>query len=111
MRLLCVERYINDDFGDFGAILRRFLNEQASGRVIRRAALGVAGPRDGGRVWLTNRPWLIDAAVLSDMLSGAPVRLLNDLEATAYGIDALGNDDMRILQRGEKLDGAPQIVI
>lgn len=111
MRLLCVERYSNDDFSDFGAILRRFLEEQAPGRVISRAAMGVAGPRDGNRVWLTNRPWLIDATALSGMLSGAPVRLLNDFEATAYGVEVLGDEDLLTLQRGEPIARAPQVVI
>lgn len=111
MQLLSVERYANDDFNDFGAVLRGFLKEQAAGRTISRAALGVAGPRDGDRVWLTNRPWLIDATVLSEMLNGAPVRLLNDLEATAQGVELLGSDDVLTLQRGEPIAHAPQVVI
>lgn len=111
LRALCVERFRNDDYVDFNAILRRFVKEQGAGRVIRRAALGVAGPREGDRVWLTNRPWLIDAVALSDILDGAPVRLLNDLEATAYGIDSLAADDVRTLQHGERIDHAPQVVV
>src|SRR5262245_14161839 len=79
-RMLAIERYDNDGFGAFEEILRRFVNEQASGRRIAGACLGVAGPREGARIWLTNRPWLIDAEKISAELAGAPVRLLNDFE-------------------------------
>lgn len=111
-RVLAVAHYFNDDYADFGAILRRFLREQSAGRAIASAAFGVAGPREGERVWLTNRPWLIDGIALSAAeLGGAKIRLLNDLEATAYGIDMLGVDDVLTLQHGEPVGHEPQLVI
>jgi len=111
VRMLHVERYANDEYGDFDAILRRFVAEHAAGREIRYAAFGVAGPREGERVRLTNRPWLIDAAVCSAILDGAPVRLMNDFEATAYGVEVLGEPDVLTLQRGEFRPRAPQVVL
>lgn len=105
-------RYRNDEYVDFDAVLARFLDEHGRGVVVDRAALGVAGPREGGRVRLTNRPWTIDAEALSvARLAGAPVRLLNDLEATACGIDALAPDDLRTLQAGVPQPRAAQLVI
>ena len=48
----------------------------------------------------TNLPWLIDANALSAGLGGAPVFLLNDLEALAYGIPALREDACVVLNPG-----------
>ncbi len=112
LRLIAVQHYFNDQHADFAAILRRFVREQAAGRTIARAAFGVAGPRDGARVWLTNRPWLIDASALSSAeLGGAPIRLLNDLEATAFGIGMLEAASLITLQRGEPVERGVQLVI
>ena len=110
LRLLHVERYLNDGFPGFDAMLRRFVKEQASGRAIECAAFGAAGPRKGEQIWLTNRPWLIDGAALSAELS-APVLLLNDFEATAHGVELLETADLQTLQRGEVVMRAPQVVI
>ncbi len=111
LRMLLVERYLNDDFRGFDTMLHRFISEQAPNRTIAYAACGAAGPRKGEQIWLTNRPWLIDGAALSAALSGAPVLLLNDFEATAHGVELLEADDLRTLQHGEAVRGAPQVVI
>jgi glucokinase len=44
---------------------------------------------------------VIDAAALSGTIGGAPVNLLNDLEAVAYGIPHLEPDDLATLIQGE----------
>ena len=70
---------------------------------IERACFGVAGPVIDARVTLTNLGWLIEERALSEIL-GCPVRLLNDLQAAAYGILELGDDDFRVLQEGVPSD-------
>ncbi|HEY2827015.1 MAG TPA: glucokinase, partial [Pirellulales bacterium] len=72
---------------------------------IKHAAFGIAGPVRDGKVHTSNLPWTIDAAQLATEL-GLPaqgVRLLNDLEANAQGIPALGPNDFVTLNVG-KLD-------
>jgi glucokinase len=49
----------------------------------------VAGPVKGGVVQVTNLPWIVDASALQAELNFQHVSLLNDLEATAYGINTL----------------------
>ena len=49
------------------------------------AGFGVAGPVHRGRSRLTNLTWDLDEAALARRL-GAPVRLLNDLQAAAWGM-------------------------
>jgi glucokinase len=63
------------------------------------ASLGVAGPAVDGKVWGTNLAWDIDSRPVSRLL-GAPAHLINDLEATGYGIPALTGTDLETLQEG-----------
>ncbi len=64
------------------------------------AAFGVAGPVQGRVVQTTNLPWRIDADALQRQFGFAHCTLLNDLEATAHGLPALGTEDLLILQSG-----------
>lgn len=58
------------------------------------ACFGVAGPVSNGRVSTTNLPWVVEAQRLADELKLPTVMLLNDLEATGWGIPALGPEDL-----------------
>jgi len=64
------------------------------------ACFGVAGPVQNGHVRVTNLAWPVDAASLAATLGLAQVRLLNDLEANAWGIAALGAADFHVLNEG-----------
>lgn len=64
------------------------------------AAFGIAGPVLDGKVTATNLPWQVDEAGLSRTIGGGRVRLLNDLEATAYGTLFLPDDAFHVLQAG-----------
>lgn len=68
---------------------------------VKQAAFGVAGPVKHGRAQLTNVAWAVDSAALSKVLA-TTVWLLNDLEATAYGIAALEPCDLVVLNPGEQ---------
>jgi len=67
---------------------------------VRAACFGVAGAVVDGRAKATNLPWQIDEAVLSSALGITPVRLLNDLEAAAYGVLVLPPESLHTLQDG-----------
>jgi glucokinase len=64
------------------------------------ACFGIAGPVRNNRVAVTNLPWEISAADLRHRLQIERVVLLNDLEATAWGIASLGADDFHTLNHG-----------
>jgi glucokinase len=55
----------------------------------------------GTKVRTTNLPWHVDADILQAQFGFGICALLNDLEATACGIPALGMEDIVILQRGD----------
>ena len=64
------------------------------------ACFGIAGPVVDGKVKTPNLPWMVDTAELRRALKLDAVWLLNDLEAGAYGIFTLGNDEFCTLNEG-----------
>jgi glucokinase len=67
---------------------------------ISHAAFGVAGPVVDNKVKTTNLPWIIDAGNIAQLFKVGPVALLNDLEATAYGIFTLEPHELFTLNEG-----------
>lgn len=66
--------------------------------------VGVAGPVVDGRCVATNLPWVVDERRLS-AAAGAPVKLINDLEATAHGVLTLPAERFLALQPGAAKPG------
>jgi len=90
--------YASAEHASLEAILSEFMRSH-TGAAVERACFGVAGPVLDGRVALTNLGWRIEEQALEQTL-GCPVRLLNDLQASAYGILELENDAFEVLQMG-----------
>lgn len=67
---------------------------------LHAACFGVAGPVQQQTANITNLPWRISAADIAEHLDLHRVSLLNDLEATAWGLRTLEADDVYILQQG-----------
>ncbi len=89
--------YASQRYAAFETLLGEFLS---SGESVSNAAFGIAGPVQGGVAQATNLPWRIDFATLRQRFGFARCNLLNDLEATAYGLPALGEADLLTLQAG-----------
>ncbi len=79
-------------------VLQEFLAGNNS--QIDAACFGIAGPVVDGKVKTPNLPWMIDTAELRRALKLEVVTLLNDLEAGAYGIFTLNNDEFCTLNQG-----------
>ena len=67
---------------------------------VERAGFGVAGPVRDGRCQATNLPWIVDARQLAVRFSINTVALVNDLEASGYGIATLETSDFAVIQPG-----------
>ncbi len=93
------ERFRSSDYASLVEIIQEFVREHRCQP--EAASIGVAGPVHENRVEVTNLPWEVDGARLSEALDGVPVDLLNDLEAIANGIPALEKDDSVVLKPGE----------
>src|SRR5437660_6403272 len=92
------------EFDSLEAIVQRFL--AAGPRAdIRAACVGIAAPVVDGRGVTPNLPWVVDERRLAAAIPAPRVRLLNDLEATAHGIWALGEDELVSLQPGALRSG------
>ena len=62
--------------------------------------IGVAGPVFDGKVKLTNLSWEMDSKEIAKQMGLAKIHLINDLEATAYGLAMLGNEDTVTVHKG-----------
>lgn len=81
------------------------LLEGEPGVRIDAACFGVAGPVVNGRVTITNLPWEIEETRLARAIGAARVRLLNDLEAMAYGVVHLPETEIATIQAGRARPG------
>lgn len=73
------------DFSSLTDVIIAFTKETANPK-IEAACFGIAGPVINGRCRTTNLPWDITTTDLQDHLGTDHVRLMNDLESTAYGM-------------------------
>lgn len=90
-------------------LLREFL--AAAKHKATRACLAVPGPVVEHRSSTPNLPWpAVDARELSEVV-GAEVILLNDLEATGYGIATLRDHELHCLSEGKAQPGGNAALI
>lgn len=90
----------SNDFPGLEAAIAAFLK----GRTIDTAAacFGVAGPVIEGISQTPNLPWVVNEQALREALRTNAVKLINDLEATAYGIHSLQGDQLVVLNEGNR---------
>ncbi len=81
-----VKTFFNRRYSGFDALLDAFTAEKTE---ISAAVFGVAGPVQNGSCRTTNLPWSLDVSGLEKRFGTSRVRLLNDLEAAAYGMLSL----------------------
>lgn len=67
---------------------------------IEAACFGIAGAVVDGKVQTPNLPWMVDIDNLRRTLKLEDVTLLNDLEAAAYGLFTLEDDELYPLNEG-----------
>jgi glucokinase len=67
---------------------------------LRAACFGVAGAVINGECQTTNLPWKLSERVLATALPSPKVKLLNDLEAMAYGMLFLPPEERCVLNAG-----------
>src|ERR1700693_2772487 len=95
--------------GGLSEIVAEFVKTE--GLPVHSACFGVAGPVRGGRSKISNLPWTIDSRELAAQLRLNSVGLINDLEAYAYGIDALESKDFVTLSEGvEDAEGTRAVI-
>jgi len=114
-RVLREQRYASGDYDGLLTMIREFLGAEKENAAITTACFGVAGPitqtRQGQSVKVTNLPWEINTKNLMQETGIARIKLINDFQAVGYGIEALEERDLVVLQAGEAQPNAPRVVI
>jgi len=86
------QQFSSKEFSSLTDVIMAF-EEKASMPKIEAACFGIAGPIIDGRCRTTNLPWDISTEDLQKHLHVDKVRLMNDLEATAYGMLYVPEDE------------------
>jgi glucokinase len=100
--------YVSHEYPGLEQVVAAFVAEGKE--PIAAAAFGIAGPVVDDAVTTTNLPWRIERPRLSRELGGVPVRLMNDLESTAYGALFLGPDELLTLNAGVERPGHRAVI-
>lgn len=102
--------YANREHETFEEILTLFL-KGAPPSSVRSGCFGVAGAVIDGRSRMTNLKWELDEKDLAKTTGAKQVKLLNDLEATAYGMLYLTPDELKPLNpAGQKQTGNVAVI-
>jgi glucokinase len=99
------------DHATIADAIAAFLTRHAATVSTGAAILGIAGPIENNRVTLTNSGWTIDAGDLKKIFGFEVVHLLNDFEALAWSLPALGSSDLVSTGEQRGIIGAPMLVV
>jgi glucokinase len=77
----------------------------------RTAVLAVAGPVDGDEIEMTNSPWVVRPRRMMSEMGFSDVIVLNDFEAQALAVVALGEEDLERIGAGESEPAASRVVL
>jgi glucokinase len=100
------------DYDGLEPIIREFLGAwKVDPRTIVASSIGVAGAVTDQVARLTNVPWLVDGEAVAAALGLKRLRVLNDLEALAYAVPLLEQDELAVLQQGIAAPGGNAAII
>ena len=110
LHVVAQHQFTSREFGSLNEVITLFM-QKSSMPSIDAACFGIAGPVIKGRCRTTNLPWDITTSDLQGHLAISKVRLLNDLEATAYGMLYLPEDEFVDLNpKGRVMDGNRAVI-
>ncbi|PSL43419.1 glucokinase [Chitinophaga niastensis] len=93
------QKYASRDYANFSEIIQHFIGECGE-TPPKRICIGVAGPVVKGKVELTNLSRELSEDEIRQSTGISAVALINDLEATAYGLATLSPQQLTTLHRG-----------
>jgi glucokinase len=106
-------RYSTAEAENFATVLEGFLAEceRAGVRRLKSAAIGVAGVPQANKVKMTHHAWSVDGDAIARRFAIPRVKVVNDLAATANGLDLLRPSEIVTIQPGKASPGDPRVVI
>ena len=103
------ERYSSAEWHDFAELLNHFLGPLADRP--QRGCLAIAGPVQGGRVQLTNLPWMLEEHALQNACAIEHLELVNDFAVLIYGLNHLQAHQQHTLVAQPAISGAPIAIL
>lgn len=104
LRMRVAAPFESRKYGTFEELVELFLREHASAPP-QSACFGIAGPIVNGHVQVTNLTWSFDEATLAQVTRARQVKLVNDVEAMAYGMLFVPPDRFAVLQPAARRPG------
>jgi len=105
LKLLRKEQFKSSDYSSLEEILSTFIEHESVSH-IDTACFGISGPIIKESCITTNLPWKMSKSDLQVLLNIEKVHLLNDLEATAFGMLFLEEDEfVELNPNGKKVEG------
>jgi len=108
LRLVSERVFPSRDYSEFGDIVSEFLKDSPKRPDV--ACFGIAGPVRNGRVETSNLPWIIEQSRLAKKIQVPAILLINDLEASAWGIGGLRSQDLTPLNSVAPSDGNQAVI-
>ncbi len=110
LELKVQSQYSSQNFSSLNEIISVFQKENSMA-TIEFACFGIAGPVIDGNCKTTNLPWNIETNELKKYLGIDRVSIINDLEATAYGMLYLNDDEFVDLNpNGKRVNGNRAVI-
>ena len=107
-----VGEFVTLDYDGLEPIVHAFLQaKHVDPRRVGAACFGVAGAVTDQVARMTNVPWRVDGPGLAEAIGLKRTRVINDLEALAYGVTVLEADELATLQHGIVCPGGNAAVI
>jgi glucokinase len=108
LQLISERVFPSREYSELGEIVSKFLEGSATRPEV--ACFGIAGPVHNGRVETSNLPWIIEQSRLAKQIRLPATMLINDLEASAWGIEALSAQDLVSLNQVVPSDGNQAVI-
>lgn len=108
LQLISERVFPSRDYAGLGKIVEEFLRQEGGRPEV--ACFGIAGPIMNGRVETSNLPWIIEQNELAKQTQTPATFLINDLEASAWGLAAMGPDDLVALNRAQPAVGNQAVI-
>ncbi len=92
LRLVSERVFPSREHHELGEIVEKFLEDSPTRP--DAACFGIAGPVRNGRVETSNLPWIIEQSRLAKQIHLPATLLINELEASAWGVGGLAAGDL-----------------
>jgi len=107
------KRYVSAEWNHLTPMVQDFLQAAAGETSVQASAacFGIAGPVNGRNARTTNLPWQLNADDMERDLNIDKIRFINDFQAVGYGIEALSEDDIVVLNQGNEVTHGTRVIL